>query len=75
MNNSKFENIDTIAGIIGIILIVLCIMLLQGAIFMVLWNWLIPSMFGFTKLSFIKSVGFMILLNFIGSAFRTKGKN
>lgn len=52
---------------IGTILVVLMILglvsLILGLPLMILWNWLVPTIFGLTKISFFQAVG----LNFLCS--------
>ena len=59
--------INKIQGSVGTVLVVLMILgfvsLLLGLPLMLLWNWLIPTIFGLTKISFFQAVG----LNFLCS--------
>jgi hypothetical protein len=52
---SYLEALFTFAGIIGIIAIVL------GLPVMLLWNWLIPSIFGLTEITLWQAIGINIL--------------
>ena len=66
----------TVLGIIGIILGVVLIAALVGAIeavvFMLLWNYVVCAIFtSIPTLSFWLAWGVLLLLNIIGSAFRT----
>jgi len=47
---------------IGILLIV---MLIIGLPVMWLWNWLMPSIFGLTKISFLQALGLSLLGNML----------
>lgn len=69
----------TVLGIIGIILGVVLIAALVGAIeavvFMLLWNHVVCAIFtSVPTLSFWLAWGVLLLLNIIGSAFRTTVK-
>jgi hypothetical protein len=52
---SYLEALFTFAGIIGILAIIL------GLPVMLLWNWLIPSIFGLTKITLWQAIGINIL--------------
>lgn len=69
----------TVLGIIGIILGAVLIAALVGAIeavvFMLLWNYVVCAIFtSVPTLSFWLAWGVLLLLNIIGSAFRTTVK-
>jgi len=38
------------------------IILIIGTLTMLLWNWLMPVIFGLTKITFLQSVGLMFLV-------------
>lgn len=52
---------DVLKGMfLGIIFVALCALVL-GLPVMVLWNWLIPTLFGLTKITFWQAIGLNIL--------------
>lgn len=50
---------------IGILVIAFLIDLLLAWPFMLLWNWLMPMIFGLTTLTFWQSFGLMLLTSFL----------
>ncbi|MBQ3414817.1 MAG: hypothetical protein IJH39_05625 [Clostridia bacterium] len=50
---------------IGILVIAFLIDLLLAWPFMLLWNWLMPMIFGLTTLTFWQSFGLMLLASFL----------
>lgn len=70
------------AQIIGAILIILSVIALiigiaagVAAIFMLLWNWLMPMIFGLPVLTFWQAWGLWILLGLIGGLFKSSTKS
>ena len=62
-------------GLISVaLLIVFGLTCLSAAIFMLLWNWILP-LFGIIKLTFWQSWGAIILLGIVGSCFKSKNYN
>ena len=62
-------------GLISVaLLIVFGLTCLSAAIFMLLWNWILP-LFGIIKLTFWQSWGATILLGIVGSCFKSKNYN
>lgn len=65
------DSIATWAGAILICLVLLfAIVSFQAWIFMLLWNWLIGGVLGYTLLTFWQSMGAIVLLNLIGGFFK-----
>ena len=50
---------------IGVLVIAFLIDLLLAWPFMLLWNWLMPMIFGLTTLTFWQSFGLMLLASFL----------
>jgi hypothetical protein len=48
-------------GIIGVIGLFILILILNPLLIMLLWNWLMPAIFGLTTISFWKACGLYIL--------------
>ncbi len=59
-----------ILGVIGVAFLAL----LFGYIVMLLWNWLMPVLFGLTTITFLQAVGIVILARLIFGGFK-HGKN
>jgi len=57
--------IATIIGFIGIIVLAFLLDLLLAWPFMILWNWLMPMIFGLTTLTFWQAFGLMLLCSFL----------
>lgn len=52
---------DVLKGMfLGVIFVALCALVL-GLPLMVLWNWLMPTLFGLTKITFWQAIGLNIL--------------
>lgn len=49
------------------VVIVLIFAVLLGGLVMALWNWLLPPIFGLTKIGFLQSVGILILTKLLFS--------
>ena len=65
---------DTL-GIVGIIIAFVALLALYPLGIMLLWNWLMPSLFGLGTISFWKALGIKLLCSFLfGSAFTFNGK-
>jgi hypothetical protein len=62
--------------LLGLLFLAFAIMCFEGWILMLLWNWLLVSLFGISTIGFWQSVGLIFLLNFIGGFFNLAiGKN
>lgn len=59
IDNEVFGGI--LIGIIAFTAIVLCV----SWPFMLLWNWLMPMIFGLPELTFLQSAGLLLLLGFV----------
>lgn len=57
--------------LLGVLLLAFAIMCFEGWILMLLWNWLLVSLFGISTIGFWQGVGLILLLNLIGSFFKT----
>lgn len=57
--------------LLGILLLAFAIMCFEGWILMLLWNWLLVSLFGISTIGFWQGVGLILLLNLIGGFFKT----
>lgn len=65
---------DTL-GIVGIIIAFVALLALYPLGIMLLWNWLMPSLFGLGTISFLEALGIKLLCSFLfGSAFTFNGK-
>ena len=60
-----------VAGIIGL---VIGLGALVGLIFMLLWNWIMPYLFGLPSISFWMAWGITILLGFLFNGVRATTK-
>lgn len=56
---------DLISKIIIGILVVVILSLVEGVFVMLLWNWLMPVIFGLVTINFWQGVGLCILSNFL----------
>jgi hypothetical protein len=68
--------LETVGSVfVGLILIVV-IALITGILVMLLWNWLMPVIFGLPQINFWQSWGLMCLLGFLfpTSMFSSKSK-
>ena len=57
--------------LLGILLLAFAIICFKGWILMLLWNWLLVSLFGISTIGFWQGVGLILLLNLIGGFFKT----
>lgn len=56
--------------IVNSFLLALCIALVVSSFLMLLWNWLMPFLFGLPQVSFLQSLGIYVLCTIL---FKTKG--
>jgi len=64
----KLKTIKFIATLITILLILILIVgvfALHTWILMLLWNWLVPMLFGLTKITFLQMAGLSILIGLL----------
>lgn len=68
--------LEVLVTIIGIFVIAFLLDLLLAWPFMLLWNWLMPMIFGLTTLTFWQSFGLMLLASFLfkGNSTNTSNK-
>ena len=68
--------LEVLVTIIGILVIAFLLDLLLAWPFMLLWNWLMPMIFGLTTLTFWQSFGLMLLASslFKGNSTNTSNK-
>lgn len=57
--------------LLGILLLAFAIICFEGWILMLLWNWLLVSLFSISTIGFWQGVGLILLLNLIGGFFKT----
>ena len=57
--------------LLGVLLLAFALMCFEGWILMLLWNWLLVSLFGISTIGFWQGVGLILLLNLIGGFFKT----
>lgn len=57
--------LEVLVTIIGVLIIAFLLDLLFAWPFMLLWNWLMPMIFGLTTLTFWQSFGLMLLVSFL----------
>lgn len=60
-----------VLALLGVLLLAFAIMCFEGWILMLLWNWLLVSLFGISTIGFWQGVGLILLLNLIGGFFKT----
>ena len=54
-----------LVGVIIALVALAALVALRGLIVMWLWNWLMPMVFGLPELSFIESIGMVLLATFL----------
>jgi hypothetical protein len=52
---------DKIAYIMAILILIIAFIAVLGAVTMLLWNWLMPAIFGFTIITFWQALGINLL--------------
>jgi len=67
---------EDIIAVISVIILAFLLDLLLAWPFMLLWNWLMPMIFGLTTLTFWQSFGLMLLCSFLfkGNSSNTSSK-
>jgi hypothetical protein len=56
---------ETLAKLIGVLVIIAITILLLSFPVMWLWNWLMPTLFGLTEINWLQSVGLLLLINLL----------
>ena len=65
MKTEKGETMEKVLEFLLAIGILLIVVLMIGLPVMWLWNWLMPLIFGLTKISFLQAVGLSLLGNML----------
>lgn len=65
---------EIMAAILGVFVVVFVIALLVAFPTMWLWNWLMPTIFGLTKITFWQALGINILCGFLFKSNNTGSK-
>lgn len=68
-DNDKINALSCVLAAVLLIIVWTAIAATSGWILMLLWNWLIPSIFGLTEITYWQAVGITALLTFIGGFF------
>lgn len=58
--------------IIGIVLLVLSLVFLEAWVVQIIWNAVMPALFGLKEITIPQSLGLMVLLNIVGAAFKKR---
>lgn len=58
----------------SVILVALITNFILAYIIMLLWNWLLPTLFGLITITYWQAFGVLILLNIISGLFKNKSK-
>lgn len=61
-----------VLGCLGIVALFACLLGIGPAIFMALWNWLMPAIFGLPKITFWMSFGLILLISFLTGGLRVR---
>ena len=67
MGNILKSILSYVLALVFILLILFCIVLVASIPFYLLWNWLIPSIFGLPNITLIQSFGLWLLLMLVRS--------
>lgn len=61
------------AKVIGLIILFAIFILVFGYVFMRLWNWLMPELFGLTTIAFWQAIGLLVMAKLLFGGFEGKG--
>jgi hypothetical protein len=53
--------VKTLMGLLGVIVVGALVCVIMGLPLMILWNWLMPTIFGLTTITFWQAIGLNIL--------------
>jgi hypothetical protein len=63
----------TIVGItLAVMLFAIVVFVLNGAVLMLLWNWIMPALFGLPEISLLMSIGICFLFGCITGGIKVK---
>lgn len=62
---NKLSTGETILVLIGLILVLIVLVIIEGWIVACLWNWLMPAIFGLTTITTWQGVGILVLCNLL----------
>lgn len=69
---NKFSKGEQILIFIGLILVLIVFVIIEGWFVTCLWNWLMPTIFGLTKITVKQGIGIFVLCNIL---FKSTGYN
>jgi hypothetical protein len=61
---------NKVAMVLGALITLIVVSALSGLLVMLLWNWVVVSIFGAVKISWLQGWGIMILCNLLFSSIR-----
>lgn len=62
---NKLSKGETVLVFIGLILVLIVLIIIEGWIVASLWNWLMPTIFGLTTITTWQGVGILTLCNLL----------
>lgn len=62
---NKLSKGETILVFVGLILVLIVLIIIEGWIIASLWNWLMPTIFGLTTITTWQGVGILTLCNLL----------
>lgn len=69
---NKFSKGEQTLIFIGLILVLIVFVIIEGWFVAYLWNWLMPTIFGLTKITVKQGIGIFVLCNIL---FKSTGYN
>ena len=69
--SDNFSRGGAILVFLGVLLLAFALICFEGWILMLLWNWLLVSLFGISAIGFWQGVGLILLFTLVGGFFKT----
>lgn len=71
---NKLSKGETVLVLIGLILVLIVLIIIEGWVVASLWNWLMPTIFGLTTITTWQGVGILALCNLLFKSYITNTK-
>lgn len=71
---NRLSSGEKVLVLIGLILVLIVLVIIEGWVVALLWNWLMPTIFGLTTITTWQGVGILVLCNTLFKSHSTSVK-